>query len=205
MVFLEQIKYDFQNADMNFNEIKSLKAQLKSFIQSELKPHYSTKFMRQFSNINFFLWAPDITRPEPHQEQKEICYNDAMEKMMNLIDELLLNINEYKKSEYNSISGDYISGDKVSGDKAGRDINKAFGDITFGDKNTFSSELDNLKNKLNEGVEDKELKEELIHIVDDIHKNQDNKEKRSQLINKLWERGSQFMTILGPFAPILFS
>ncbi|MEG1146946.1 MAG: hypothetical protein RSE21_05905, partial [Bacilli bacterium] len=157
--------------------------------------------MRQFSNINFFLWAPDITRPEPHQEQKEICYNDAMEKMMNLIDELLLNINEYKKSEYNSISGDYISGDKVSGDKAGRDINKAFGDITFGDKNTFSSELDNLKNKLNEGVEDKELKEELIHIVDDIHKNQDNKEKRSQLINKLWERGSQFMTILGPFAP----
>lgn len=205
MGFLEQIKYDFQNANMDFHEIRSLEVQFKEFIKSELKPHYSTKFLQKLNNIEFFLWNADFNKPDLPEVQKINCYNNAMNQMMELINKLNLNMDEYKKSEYSTIAGDYVVGDKVSGDKAGRDINKADGDITFGNKTTFSAELNKLKNQLNEQIDDKELREELIGIVEDINKNQDDKEKSSQLVNKLWERGAQFMTILGPFAPLLFN
>lgn len=72
--------------------------------------------------------------------------------MCNLIDKILLNIEEYKKSNY--IHKEYILWDKVY-------RYKAIGDITFGNKTTISTELDNLKKKLNEEVDNKELKEEL--------------------------------------------
>lgn len=197
MIFLKQLKYEFQDADRDFKKVTMLKEQLKEFITSELKSHYSKKFMQEFSKINFFLWAPNSNNPDPKELQELNYYNDALNQTLNLIDKLLLNIEEYKKP-------DYIYQEYIYGDKAGRDINKAGQDITFGNKTTFSPELNTLKEQLSEGVDNIELKNELISIVDDINKHQNNKEKRTQLVNKLWERGSQFMTILGPFAPYLF-
>ncbi|MCQ4699112.1 hypothetical protein NE452_16420 [Paeniclostridium sordellii] len=199
MIFLQQIKEQFENAQISSNQINPLRIQLRSFITSELKPYYSTMFMQKFKKIKFFKpYAIDNPYSVPKSE-KEDYFNRGVEKMCNLIDEIISNIDEYKKP-----SPQLISGDVVFGDKAGRDINKAGADIVFGNKTNVDENLNKLKNELNRNVENSDLKNELIEIVDQINSNRNNKEKSKELVNKLWDRGSQFMTIIGPFAPYLF-
>ncbi|WP_270505590.1 hypothetical protein [Paraclostridium sordellii] len=202
MDFLEEIKESFRNLSENdFRKVQDLKKQLKSFIESQLKEHYSKKFIIKLNNIKFSQQYYFINDSNNLDQNKDLFDNGIID-VCNLIDEILSNLEEYKKSDY--IHQEIVFGDKVYGDKSGRDIYKADGDITFGNKTTLSPELNSLKKRINEEVDEKELKEDLIRIIEDINKNQNNKEKKIQLANKLWERGAQFMTILGPFAPYLF-
>jgi len=210
MKFLEELKNEFTQTKHNSSEIKALKSRLETFLDTEIKSYYAESLKDKLKKIHFFvavvpfMWGDNSCTKQVSEEEKEKQYREAVDKMFDLINDIMDNYDEYKKLPTHAVSGDYVMGDKVSGDKAGRDLYKSGGDMVFGNQNILNKKLDELKDKINQEPIDGNLKSELLGIVEEIKDNQSNKDKKKELANKLWERGAQIMTILGPFAPLIF-